>query len=105
MNTKAAIINGDFIVFQEISRIYEGQIKVNCNAIFKCFMASRQSEVEGGTLYTTGCPDLTAAGMIIAAKLGKIVYNEEPVDSDELCALELLKDNNIAVIYNPKLIF
>lgn len=105
MNTKAAIVKDDFIVFQELSTIYEGQITVKCNAIFKCFMASRQSEIEGGTLYTIGCPDLTAAGMIIAAKLTRIVHSEEPTDSDQMCALELIKEHNIEVVHNPNIIF
>ena len=104
MLTKAVIVNNDFIVYQEIEYIYEGQITVNCDAILKAFMASRASEIEGGVLYATGCPGLTAAGMIIAAKLVKVVYNREPISSDELCALELLKENNIMVICNPNII-
>lgn len=104
MITKAVIVKGDFIVAQEIEYIYEGQITVNCDAILKVFMASRSSEIEGGILYATGCPDLTASGMIIAAKLAKVVYNHMAITSDEMCAIELLKQNNIEVIYNPDII-
>lgn len=104
MITKAAIVNDDFIVIKEMEHIYEGQIIVNCNAISMAFMAARPEEVEGGILYATGCPELTVAGMIIAAKLSKVVYNREPLDSDELCAIELLKENGIITIYNPNII-
>lgn len=104
MITKAVIVNNNFIVSQEIEYIYEGQITVNCDAILKAFMASRQSEVEGGVLYATGCPGLVAVGMIVAAKLTKVVYNREPIDSDELCAIELLKENGIITVCNPNII-
>lgn len=104
MITKAVIVNGDFIVSQEIEYIYEGQITVNCDAILKAFMASRSSEIEGGILYATGCPGLTASGMIITAKLTKVVYNRMAITSDEMCAIELLKENNIEVVYNPDII-
>lgn len=104
MITKAVIVNGDFIVSQEIEYIYEGQITVNCNAILMAFMASRKSEIEGGILYATGCPGLTSTGMIIAAELKKVVYNREPENSDEMCAIELLKEHGIETIYNPNII-
>ena len=104
MITKAVIVNDNFIVSQEIEYIYQGQIKVNCDAILKAFMASRSSEVEGGILYVTGCPDLADSGMIIAAKLSKVIYNRTAITSDEMCALELLKEHNIEVIYNPNII-
>lgn len=104
MPTKAVIVNDDFIVSQEIEYIYEGQITVNCNAILKAFMASRQSEVEGGTLYATGCPGLTDAGVIIVAKLKRVVYSRNPENSDEMCAIELLKEHGIETVYNHNII-
>lgn len=104
MITKAVIVKDDFIVSQEIEYIYQGEITVNCDAILKAFMASRASEIEDGILYATGCPGFTAVGMIIAAKLSKVIYNREPIDSDEMCAIQLLKENGIITVYNPNII-
>ena len=70
----------------------------------KTFMASKQEDIEGGILYTNGCPDLVNASMIIAAKLKKVVFNREPINSDEMCALELIKENGITVVCNPNII-
>lgn len=104
MITKAAIVKGDYIVSKEIEYIYDNQISVNCNAILMSLMAGSPEEIEGGTIYTTGCPSLTEVGMIIAAKLTKVVYSREPLDSDELCAIQLLLDNNIEAVCNPNII-
>jgi len=100
----AVIVKDDFIVSQEIEYIYEGQLTVQCNAILKAFLASRQSEVEGGILFVTGCPGLTSVSLIIAAKLSKVVYNREPADSDEMCAIELLRERGIETVCNPSII-
>ena len=59
------------------------------------------SEVEGGTLYVDGCPSINEASMIIVAKLKKIVITRNANDSDEMCALELLKERNVEVVINP----
>jgi deoxycytidylate deaminase len=104
MITKAAIVNNDYIVSKEIEYIYDNQISVNCNAILMSLMAGSPDEVAGGTMYTTGCPSLVEVGMIIAAKLNKVVYSRDPIDSDEMCAIQLLKDNNIEAVCNPNII-
>ena len=104
MMNRAIIVNGDFIVSEKHESIYEGDIVVECNAIMKTFMTSRMQDVEGGTLYANGCPSLNEAAMIISARLTKVVFSREPVMSDELCAIELLKENGIEVICNPEII-
>ena len=101
---KAAIVKDDFIVVQELEPIYSGDITVNCNAISKVFIASTPEAIEGGTLYMTDCPTLMAASMIIAAKLERVVHMNEPLTSDEMCAIELLKENGITVNCNPNII-
>ena len=55
-------------------------------------------------MYTTGCPSLVEVAMIIAAKLRKVVYSRDPIDSDEMCAIELLKENYIEAVCNPNII-
>lgn len=52
----------------------------------------------------TDCPTLMAASMIIAAKLERVVHMNEPLTSDEMCAIELLKENGITVNCNPNII-
>lgn len=104
MITQAVIVRDDFIVSQNLERIYEGDITVDCNAILMAFMASRPEDIEGGVLYATGCVGLTEASLIISAKLTKVVFSREPVLSDELCAIELLKEHDIIVSFNPNII-
>ena len=104
MITQAVIVRDDFIVSQNLERIYEGDITVDCNAILMAFMASRLKDIEGGVLYATGCVGLTEASLIIPAKLTKVVFSREPVLSDELCAIELLKEHGITVSFNPNII-
>ena len=70
----------------------------------KVFMVSRPDEVEGGILFASGCASLTEASLVISANLSKVVFNREPIDSDELCAIELLKERNITVVFNPNII-
>lgn len=60
--------------------------------------------MEGGTLFTMGCPDLHEAGLLIVTSLKKIVTNCEPETSDELAARELLLQNKIEYIINPDII-
>ena len=85
--------------------LYQGtDITVECSAITRLFIKAREDEVEGGTLYTYGFPDLQEAAMIISSKLTKIVASQEPLTSDELCALEILKESNLSFIINPKII-
>ena len=104
MLSHAIIVNDNFIVSQKIEHIYDGDITVDCNAIMKAFMESRTSEITGGTLFATGCPGLNEASMIIAAMLNKVVFTREPANSDEMCALELLKERNIEIVLNPNII-
>ena len=104
MITQAVIVRDDFIVSQNLERIYKGDITVDCNAILMAFMASRPEDIEGGVLYATGCVGLTEASLIIPAKLTKVVFSREPVLSDELCAIELLKEHGITVSFNPNII-
>jgi hypothetical protein len=42
--------------------------------------------------------------MIITANLKKVVLSREPQDSDELCAIELLKEHGIEVVFNSNII-
>lgn len=70
----------------------------------KVFMVSRPEEVEGGTLFASGCASLTEASLVISANLTKVVFSREPIDSEELCAIELLKERNITVVFNPNII-
>ena len=104
MINRAIIVNGDYIVSQKIEHIYEGDIVVDCNAILKTFLASPVEEIEGGKLYATGCIGLTEASMIIAAKLKKAVFSRSPETSDEMCAIELLKEQGIETVINPNII-
>ena len=104
MINQAVIVKDDFIVRQEMEFIYEGQLTVKCDAILKAFLASRQSDIEGGVLYVIGCPGLVAVSLVIAAKLVKVVYSREPENSDEMCAIELLKERGIETVHNPSII-
>ena len=101
MLNQAVLVNGDFIVNSHSKQIYDGELNFGCNAIVMVFLKARQSEVEGGTLYIDGCPSINEASMIIVAKLKKIVITRDAHDSDEMCALELLKERNIEVVINP----
>lgn len=101
MLNQAVLVNGNFIVNSHSKEIYEGDLSFGCNAITMIFIKARQSEVEGGTLYVDGCPSINEASMIIVAKLRKIVITRDANDSDEMCALELLKERNIEVVINP----
>ena len=104
MITKAVIVKDDFIVSQEIKHVYHGDITVDCNAIMMAFLASRKSEVSKGTLFANGCASLTEASLIISAELVKAVFSREPETSDEMCAIELLKESNVTVVINPSII-
>lgn len=70
----------------------------------KVFMASRPEEVEGGVLFASGCAGLNEASLIISANLAKVIFSREPLNSEELCAMELLKERDIAVVFNPNII-
>lgn len=102
--TKAIIVKDDFVVSQEIKHVYRGDITVDCNAIMMAFLASRKSEVNKGILFANGCASLTEASLIISAELVKAVFSKEPETSDEMCAIELLRENNITVVVNPSII-
>ena len=104
MINQAIIVKDDFVVCQDTEHIYEGDFTVNCNAIMKVFMASRPDEIVGGTLFASGCAGLTEASLIISANLSKAVFSREPLDSDELCAIELLKERDVSVTFNPNII-
>ena len=104
MINQAIIVNNNFVVCQEAESIYDGDFAVRCNAIMKAFLAVRPEEVEGGTLFASGCAGPTEVSLIISANLSKVVFSREPVDSDELCAIELLKERNIEVVFNPNII-
>lgn len=101
MLSQAVLVNGDFIVCSHSKKVYEGDLNFNCNAIVMIFIKARQSEVEGGTLYVDGCPGINEASMIVVAKLKKIIITRDAADSDEMCALELLKERNVEVVINP----
>ena len=104
MINQAIIVKDDFVVCQDTEPIYDGDFTVACNAIMKVFMASRPEEVAGGTLFASGCASLTEASLVISANLSKVVFNREPLDSEEMCAIELLKERDVAVVFNPNII-
>jgi len=54
--------------------------------------------IEGATMYTTHCPCITCAKMIINAGINKVVYGKEYADKR---GLELLKEAGIEVVYLP----
>jgi deoxycytidylate deaminase len=54
--------------------------------------------IEGATMYTTHCPCITCAKMIINAGIKKVVYGKEYADKR---GLELLKEAGIEVVYMP----
>ena len=54
--------------------------------------------IDGATLYTTHCPCITCAKMIINAGIKKVVYGKEYADKR---GLELLKEAGIKVVYLP----
>ena len=54
--------------------------------------------IEGSILYTTHCPCITCAKMIINAGIKKVVYGKEYADKR---GLELLKEAGIEVVYIP----
>lgn len=105
MLTSAAIVRGDFIVCATKEVLYEStDITLDCSAITKLFIKSRQQEVKGGILYCAEFPTLQEAAIIISSKLKKVIAQQDPKDSDELCALEALKEAHIETIVNPKII-
>ena len=54
--------------------------------------------VEGATLYTTHCPCITCAKIIINAGIKKVVYGRKYADKR---GLELMKEAKIEVVYFP----
>jgi len=54
--------------------------------------------IEGSTIYTTHCPCITCAKMIINAGIRKVVYGRDYADKR---GLELLREAGIEVIYIP----
>ena len=54
--------------------------------------------IEGATIYTTHCPCITCAKMIINAGIKRVVYGKEYADKR---GLELLKEAGIEVVYLP----
>ncbi len=54
--------------------------------------------IEGATMYTTHCPCITCAKMIINAGINKVVYGKEYADKR---GLDLLKEAGIEVVYLP----
>ena len=101
----AILVKDDYVVCQQLERIYDGDFSANCNAIMKVFITTKQEEIEGGILFVDGCPGISEAAMIISAKLSKVVINRDPVDSDELCAKALLEEKGVLVVLNENNIF
>ena len=104
MMDKAVLVNDNFILSTEHEQIYKNDFNVTCNAIDMIFIYVGRNEIEGGTVFVYGCPALQEAGMLITAKVGKIVVNREPENSDELAARVLLIDNGIDYIVNPEIV-
>lgn len=100
MLNSAVLVNDDFIVCSHSKHIYEGDLSLECNAVMMLFVKMKKTEMQGGTLYADGCVGLNEAAMIVAAKINKVILTRMPVMSDEMCAIEILKENNISVIYN-----
>ena len=104
MMDKAVMVNENFLVSTSEKEVYNHDINVTCNAISMLYIKSKKSEMEGGTLFTMGCPALHEAGLLIVTGLKKVVTNREPETSDELAARELLLQNKIEYIINPDII-
>lgn len=104
MLNSAVLVNGNFIVCSKSLNLYEGEIPINCNAIMMIFVKSKESEMAGGTLYVDGCPGYNEVSMIIAAGISKVVVQRDPITSEELCALEALKEKGITVEINSTII-
>ena len=66
------------------------------NAIIQA--AKFGSSVEGGTLYSTHCPCITCAKMIINAGIKRVVYGKKYADRR---GLELLEEAGVLVEYFP----
>ncbi len=54
--------------------------------------------IDGATMYTTHCPCITCAKMIINAGIKRVVYGREYADKR---GLELLKKAGIEIVYFP----
>ena len=104
MMDKAVLVNNNFILCTEHEEIYKNDFNVTCNAIDMIFINVGRPEVEGGTVFVYGCPALQEAGMLITAKVAKIVTNREPENSDELAARVLLIDNGIDYEINSEIV-
>lgn len=104
MLSQAVLVNGNFIVAQHAQEIVSGTYKANCSAITMVFVASRKEEVEGGTLFVSGCPNTSEAAMIIAANIEKVIINASPFNADEAIAIEMLQKSGIDVITNISII-
>lgn len=100
----AVLTNDSFIVCSRSLNFYEGEVPINCNAIMMIFVKSKESEMAGGTLYVDGCPGYNEVSMIIAAHIAKVVVQRDPITSEELCALEALKEKGVKVEINPAII-
>ena len=101
---KAVMVNGNLIISASEKEVYNYDINVTCNAISMLYIKSKKSEMEGGTLFTMGCPSLHEAGLLIVTCIKKVITNREPETSDELVARELLLQNKIEYIINPDII-
>ncbi|MDI9645902.1 MAG: cytidine/deoxycytidylate deaminase family protein [Archaeoglobales archaeon] len=54
--------------------------------------------VEGATLYSTHCPCITCAKIIINSGIKKVVYGKDYADKN---GIELLKDAGVEVVFFP----
>jgi dCMP deaminase len=83
--------------FKNLHREFSLRYELHGEANAIIFAARRGVEIEGGTLYTTFSPCLFCAKSIIAAGLSKVVYHELYDREEGHLALELLKENDIAI--------
>ena len=99
----AVLVKDDFILSSRSISLYEGDINVDCNAIMMIFVKMKQEEIKDSVIYTEGCPGLSEIPMLIMAEIKKLVISREPITSDEMCAIELLREHNIPVTINPNI--
>lgn len=102
---KAVLINGDFTFTANGQEIYNHDIQVNCSCIGVLYVYCKKSEIKNGSIFTNHCPNLYEASMLIKSEIKSITVTHEPINSDELIARELMKQNNIEYFVDTHLTF
>lgn len=105
MPQQAILVKGDFILSTRAINLYKKDIIIDCNAIMMIFVKMKQEEIKDSVIYVNGCPSLNDVSMLFMAKIKKLVLKQAPINSDEMCAVEFLRQNGIPVIIKPDICF